>query len=110
MVDSDGHFGEDDSAVLVCKRSQANEGIGEGRHNVPRHRCEGKRRYQSKGGAGHQAFRLTVCHTDFDGWSFGFVAGDQGIWSKVEATGVGVGNAKVKRWRGRGGIWYRFDQ
>jgi hypothetical protein len=40
----------------------------------------------------------TVCNADANGRGVGIVVGGRGSFSKVEATGAGVGNASVKIW------------
>jgi hypothetical protein len=84
--------------ILVGKWAQANEGMGEVRHDMRRQSCWRKSGCRCKGGTGHQAFGVTVGHTDSKGWSLGVIIGNWGIRRKVVPIGDGIGDAYVMSW------------
>jgi hypothetical protein len=98
VVDCDCGLCKDDCAILVGKRAQANEGMGEDRHDMPRQSCWRKRGCQCKGGTGHRAFGATVGHADSNSWSLGVIVGNWGIGRKVVPVGAGIGGACVMSW------------
>ncbi len=83
---------------MVGKQPQADEGMGEARHDMPQQSCWRKRDCQCKGGTGHRAFGATVGHADSNGQSLGIVVGDWDIGRKVVTVGAGIGNACVMSW------------
>jgi hypothetical protein len=89
------------------KGPQTNEGIGEQGHDMAQHCCQRKGGCQCKHVTSHHAFGASLCHADANGQSAGIVVGDWGTWSKIEATGAGVGNGSVKSWKdwGRDSEW-----
>jgi hypothetical protein len=95
MDDRDSMLGENNLAAEISKGAQADEGMGEGGHNMVLHSCwwEGwGRGYRSASNRPHWE---AVRHVDTNGGSRWVEVGQWGIRCKVDATGTGVGNACV---------------
>ncbi len=79
VVNCDCCLCEVDPAVLVGKWSQANEDMGEVRHDMPRQSF----RIDARVALATKPFGATIGHADSYGWSPGIVVGNWGIERKV---------------------------
>ena len=86
--DGDVIFGEDDSAALVGKRAQTNEGMGKWWYHMSMHCCRWKRWNRRESCTGNRSHRQTISNLDSNGRSPGVDIGDGGIEDEVETTGT----------------------
>ncbi len=81
-------FGEDNSAALVGKRAQTNEGMGKLWHHMSMHRCRWKRWNGCESCTCNRSHHQSISNLDSNGQSSGVDIGDGGIGGKVETTGA----------------------